>query len=66
MKTALLTLFIVFMAIDAFFSAAVIHHLRSYTLQGWRAPKIVIPAYLALAVLFLGLALYSLARIPAV
>ncbi|MBI4132138.1 MAG: hypothetical protein HY474_00730 [Candidatus Sungbacteria bacterium] len=56
----LLSFFIAFTAAHAFFSAAAIYHLRSYTLPGWSAPKIVIPAYLALSLLFLGLALAAL------
>lgn len=60
----LLTLLIVFVATDAFFSGAVIYHLSKFTLPGWDAAKIVIPIYLALALLFLGLALYSLLQIP--
>lgn len=64
MFTTLLAFFFAFIAADVFFSAAVIYHLLHYTLPGWAAPKIVIPVYAALALVFLGLALVSLLRIP--
>ncbi len=64
MFVALLAFFFAFIAADVFLSAAVIYHLLHYTLPGWTAPKIVIPAYLVLTLVFLGLALVSLLRIP--
>lgn len=64
MFSVLLVFFSAFVAADVFFSAAVIYHLLHYTLPGWTAPKIVIPIYGALALVFLGLALVSLLRIP--
>ena len=64
MFVALLSFFFAFLAADIFFSAAVIYHLLHYTLPGWTAPKIVLPVYATLALIFLGLALVSLLRIP--
>ena len=64
MFIALLFFFIAFVAADAFFSAAVIYHLRTFTLPGWSAPRVVIPVYIALALLFVGLALRAFFRIP--
>lgn len=64
MFTVLLALFIAFTAADAFVSAAAIYHLRSYTLPGWSAPKIVIPIYVAISLIFIGFALNAFLRIP--
>lgn len=63
MFTPLLLILILAAAINVFFGAAVIYHLWKYTLPGWKAVKIVVPAYLALWLIFLGLALYSLFQI---
>lgn len=65
MRLLLTACLVAFLAAETFFSAAVIHHLRSYTLPDWTAPRIVIPSFLALLLLFLGLAVYSLLRLPA-
>lgn len=64
MFTVLLALFIAFTAADAFVSAAAIYHLWSYTLPGWSAPKIVIPIYVAISLIFIGFALNAFLRIP--
>lgn len=64
MFPALLAFFIAFVAGLAFFSSAVIYHLWHYTLPGWSAPKVVIPAYLAATLLFLGFALAAFLHIP--
>lgn len=63
MFAVLLIIFVAAVAADAFLSAAVVYHLWKYTLPGWTAVKIIVPAYLALALLFFGLALYSLFQI---
>lgn len=63
MFTALLLFFITATALDVFLSAAVIYHLRRYTLPTWTAPKIVIPVYLMLALIFWGLAAYHFLQI---
>jgi len=63
MFTALLSFFVIFVAADIFFAAAVLYHLRQYTLPGWNAAKVVIPAYVGLSLLFLGLAIWSFLRI---
>lgn len=59
-----LGLFVAFLALDAFFSIALIYHLWNFTLPEWKAPKIVIPSYLILTLIFLGFALISFSRIP--
>lgn len=61
---SLLSFFILFVVIDAFFSAAVMYHLWHYTLPGWSAPKVVVPTYVALTVVFLGFALVAFLHIP--
>lgn len=60
----LLAVFILVIALDVFFSAAIIYHLRHFTLPGWTAARIAVPVYLALAAIFFGLALYSFLTIP--
>lgn len=60
----LLTFFLIFVAGDLFFAAAVIHHLRSYTLPSWIMAKFVVLIYLALSFLFLAFAVYFFLRIP--
>ena len=64
MFIALIAFFIAFTAAVAFFASAVIYHLWQYTLPGWSAPKIVVPAYLALLLVFLGLAANAFLHIP--
>ena len=64
MFLTLLAFFLLFVVIDAFFSAAVIYHLWHYALPGWSAPKIVIPTYLGLTLVFLGFALVAFLHIP--
>ena len=64
MRLALLTFFAIFVAADAFFAASVMYHLRKYSLPGWGAAKIIPPLYLALSLLFLGLAIAAFQKIP--
>ncbi|MEK7108642.1 MAG: hypothetical protein AAB844_00820 [Patescibacteria group bacterium] len=64
MFAALLVLFLAVVAADALLSAAVIYHLRQYTLPGWTAAKLVIPLYLILASLLLIVALAYFLRVP--
>lgn len=59
-----LTFFIVFVAANLFFSAAVVYHLRQYTLPGWNAARIILPIYGVLSLFFLGIALYSFLHVP--
>lgn len=60
MLVALAAILALFAAVHIFFSAAVIFHLRRYTLPGWSAPRIIIPLYCILSLLLFGFALYSL------
>lgn len=64
MYIALLGLFFAVVAANAIVGAAVIYHLRKYTLPGWTAAKIVVPAYVLLSLIFALLALHALSRIP--
>lgn len=64
MFTALLVLFLAVVAADAFVSAAVIYHLRQYTLPDWTAAKLVIPLYAVLAAFILTVALVYFLRVP--
>lgn len=64
MFIVLLAFFVAFAAAIAFFASAVIYHLWQYTLPGWFAPKIVVPAYLVLLLLFIGLAANAFLHIP--
>lgn len=52
----LFLLFVAFVAVDLFLAAAVIYHLRQYTLPGWNAAKVVIPTYIVLSLMFLAAA----------
>ena len=61
---AFLAIFVLAVAVDIFLSAAIIYHLLKFALPGRNAARIVIPAYLALAAIFFGLALYSFLAIP--
>lgn len=61
-KTLLLFL-LVFTVANGLFSAALVYHIRKYSLPNWRAVKIVVPVHFGLFILFLALALYSLAQI---
>lgn len=60
----LAAILITFTLADAFFGASAISHLRANALPGWRAPKVAIAVYLALTLLFLGLAAVSLFALP--
>lgn len=57
-------IFILFTLCYGFFSAAVIYHLRQYTLPGYPLPRIMITSFLFLSFLFWSFALYFLFRIP--
>lgn len=56
--------FLLFLIADAALSAAVIYHLRQYTMPDWNAARIAVPAYIALAALFAILAMYELWNLP--
>lgn len=60
----LLAFFILFLAVDAFLSAAVIFHLYQYTMSDWTLGRTVAAAYAAMAIGFLILAILSFAAIP--
>ena len=62
MFKALFLFLLVFTAADGLFSAAIVYHVRKYSLPDWRAVKIVVPVYFALFVIFFALAMYSLAQ----
>ncbi len=55
--------FILFVLADAILSAAVIYHLRQYTMPGWTIARAAIASYLILAGLFLGVAVYYFRQI---
>lgn len=59
----LLTLLILFVAVDLFLAVSAFYHLRQYTLPGWNAAKVVIPTYLILSLVFLGAAVYYLRQV---
>lgn len=61
--TILLTGFILFVLLDAILSAAVIYHLRQYTMPGWTIARAAIALYLILATIFLGIAIYQFRKI---
>lgn len=61
---ALLTgAFLLFILADALLSAAVIYHLRQYTMPGWTVARAAVSLYLILAAIFLGIAVYQFRRI---
>ena len=64
MQLILAAVFIVLVVTDAFFAAAVIYHVRKYSLPGWGAAKIVPPLYLLLSLLFFILAILAFREIP--
>lgn len=57
-------IFIIFIGLWIFFTAAVIFHLRKYTLPGWSAPKLVLPIFFVLSAILFLFALYFFFRIP--
>lgn len=59
----LLLILALVLAVDIFVSAAVIYHLRKYTLVGWTLPKIIVPAYFAFSLAIITLALIALFQI---
>lgn len=64
MFAVLLAVLILFVAVDIAISAAVIYHLRRYTLPGWNAARVAVPLYLTLAALCAGLAVEALLAVP--
>jgi len=60
----LLSLFILFLAVDAFLSLAVLFHLYQYTMAEWTAGRAVAIVYAAIAIGFLALAVASFSAIP--
>jgi len=57
-------IFIIFSLVFGFFSAAIIYHLKQYTLPKNPAPKIVVSSFLFLAGIFWLFALTFLFKIP--
>ena len=57
MFTALSTFFAIFTAADIFFAAAVVWHLRRYTLPDWHGWKLIVLAHAVFSLFFMGLAL---------
>ena len=55
--------FILFLLADALLSAAVIYHLRQFTMPGWSLGRMVITLYLILAGILLGAAGYYFLQI---
>lgn len=51
-------IFIIFAIAYAFLTAAVFYHLHQFTLPGWNVPKIVVPIFILLSVIFFSLAAY--------
>jgi len=64
MFAVLAALGVVFIAVAGIIGAAVIYHLRQYTLPGWNAGRIAIALYLALALVCIGIVVQSLLAIP--
>lgn len=64
MFIAILVFFIVFTVLYVLFAAAIIYHLRQYTLPGHPTSKIVISIFLFLATLFWLFSLTFLFKIP--
>ncbi len=62
--TALISLLVIGLAVEAFIVAAIIYHLRKYTLPGWTVARTVVATYLTLSVILLGMAIYWLLRVP--
>lgn len=60
----LLGFFIVVVAVDAFISAAVIFHLYQYTMMDWTMGRTIAIVYVALASVFVILAITFFLRIP--
>lgn len=60
----LLAFFILFLAVDAFLSAAVIFHLYQYTMADWTLGRTVAIVYAVITIGFLALAILSFAAIP--
>ena len=59
----LITGFALFILADALLSAAVIYHLRQFTLPGWTLGRTVIALYLIFAGIFLATAAYYVFQI---
>ncbi len=59
----LLSGFMLFILADALLSAAVIYHLRQFTMPGWTLGRTVIGLYLILAAIFLATAAYYVFQI---
>ena len=60
-----LIIFIVFTLFFGLLSAAIIYHLKQYTLPGQTLPRLVISLFLFFTILFWLFALYFLLKIPA-
>lgn len=56
--------FVVFAVLYASFSAAIIYHLRAYTLPGWNAGRVSITVFLLFSILLFLLAVYFFFQIP--
>lgn len=63
MFTLLLIIFIIFTVVYGLFSAAIIYHLKQYTVPGNYESRIVITSYIFLSVLFWFFAIYFLLEI---
>lgn len=59
-----LGIFVIFSIIYAFFSAAIIYHLKQYTLPKHPAPKIILSSFLFLTGIFWLFAITFLFKIP--
>jgi len=59
----LLIFFLAFVAVDGYLVAAVLYHLRQYTLPGWNAARVVMPVFIILSLTLLALASYFLFQI---
>lgn len=59
----LITGFSLFVFVDALLSAAVIYHLRQFTMPGWTLGRTIIALYLIFAGIFLATAVYYVFQI---
>ncbi|OGZ93752.1 MAG: hypothetical protein A3A28_00690 [Candidatus Sungbacteria bacterium RIFCSPLOWO2_01_FULL_47_32] len=59
-----LGIFIVFSSIWGFFASAALYHLKKYAMPGWTAPRLVVPLFFSLSLLFFLLSLYFLFTMP--
>lgn len=64
MFTPAAAIFTIFSLLYFLLTGAVVYHLRQYTLQTQRAPRLVTKIFLSLAILFWLFALYFLFKIP--